>query len=226
MNTLKLSFWLTMASIILISLSCNQHSDNNADQTSVNQDSLKLIEQQNTQFEQHKKTGDSLMNAEAFELAAEHYHQALELTDDAQEIAMLENKLSECEAAIEYQNSPIGKTEKLLLGKRVFGIQFIWDGYGSALIAKENDILTIDGKQFSKDKTEYCKLKGSITIIDERKLRIDGDIEIYTHDCCGLIKKSGSFHFLKSGNRKYWRWQEFGQYCSIYTCAYYLDIFE
>ncbi len=40
--------------------------------------------------------------------------------------------------------------EESLIGKHQFGIQFIWDGYGSAEILKEKQgILRIKGEQYS-----------------------------------------------------------------------------
>ena len=126
----------------------------------------------------------------------------------------------------EVENPPTAKVEQLLLGKKIFGVQFIWDGYGSAMVTKEGGGLKISGSQFSKDKTEYCKLNGDITIVDERKIIIKGNIQIFTNDCCGIINKNGEFTFAKKGSRKYWRLQEFNRLCSQYTCAYYLDIFE
>lgn len=126
----------------------------------------------------------------------------------------------------EYYNTPIGKVENLILGKRIFGVQFILDGYGTANITKENGLLKIYGSQFSKNQSEYLKINGTISIVNEKKFSFNGNIQLYTKSCCGVIDKTGIFTFVKSGNRKYWRLQEINKLCSIYTCAYYLDIFE
>jgi hypothetical protein len=113
-----------------------------------------------------------------------------------------------------------------LVGKHTFGVQFIWDQRGSATISQDWNELYIKGSQFSKDKSEYCELEGSITIISERKFTVDGTVKLFTKDCCGAIEKTGKFTFLKTGKRKFYRLQDFDQLCSANTCAYYLDIFD
>lgn len=127
--------------------------------------------------------------------------------------------------------STVGQSNKdhiksSLIGKHSFGVQFIWDGYGTAVITEEDHQLKIKGEQYSNSKDEYVKINGILTVLDDRKLQLEGAIELYTSDCCGEIKQTGIFTFLKSGKRKYWRLQERDQLCSPYTCAYYLDIFE
>lgn len=124
------------------------------------------------------------------------------------------------------EETVLEKTEKKLIGKHVFGVQFIWDGYGKANITKESDVLKIKGEQFSKDKKEYAKIDGDITIIDEKIIDFVGNIQIFTNDCCGKIDITDKFTFAKKGKRKYWRLQEFNRLCDQYTCAYYMDIFE
>ncbi len=168
---------------------------------------------------------DSLFFVQDFSNAKQNYESALELTDESNNKKIINLKISNCSRKIE-ENSTIAKTEKLLLGKHTFGVQFIWDGYGSATIKKENQFLKIIGTQYSKDKSEYVKMNGTIEIIDDQQFSFDGNIKIYTKDCCDKIDKTGKFTFKKTGSRKYWRLQEFNMLCDIYTCAYYLDIFE
>ena len=117
--------------------------------------------------------------------------------------------------------------ETTLLGEHVFGVQFIWDGYGIAHITKnEAGELCIKGEQYSKDKEEYVLLEGEITIIDDRNFTITGHLKLFTKGCCGLLDRDFSYTFRKTGKRKYWRLKEREELCSQYTCAYYLDIFE
>jgi len=116
--------------------------------------------------------------------------------------------------------------EKKLIGKKVFGVQFVWDGYGKANITKEGNTLKIVGSQFSKDQVEYCKIEGTLTFDSDKKMTFNGTIQIFTKECCGEINKTGIFTFAKTGKRKYWRLQGFDELCSSTTCAYYLDIFE
>ncbi len=124
------------------------------------------------------------------------------------------------------EETELEKAEKKLIGKHVFGVQFIWDAYGKANITKESDVLKIKGEQFSKDKSEYAKIDGDITIIDEKRFDFVGNIQIFTNDCCGKIDINDKFTFAKKGKRKYWRLQEFNRLCDQYTCAYYMDLFE
>lgn len=113
-----------------------------------------------------------------------------------------------------------------LIGSHNFGVQFIWDGYGTATISKNDENFKIVGTQYSKDNNEYCKIDGDINVINDRTLKFTGSITIFTNECCGIISKNGNFTFIKTGNRKYWRLQERNELCNQYTCAYYLDIFE
>lgn len=218
-----------IAASLLFCYSCNnteqQETDSESEQetTEFNEESM---DADSEIFVSYVRAGDSLAELEQWDAAIENYDKSLQYTKDPEVKLSIEMKIEECMTNAEIANSPIAKVEKQLIGKRVFGVQFIWDGYGSANVTKENGVLKIDGKQFSKDKTEYCKLNGTIDIVDERKLTITGHLELYTHDCCGVIDETGTFSFLKSGNRKYWRWQDYDKYCSKYTCAYYLDIFE
>jgi len=116
--------------------------------------------------------------------------------------------------------------EKKLVGKHMFGVQFIWEGYGTAEITKENGELKIKGEQYSNDKEEYVLLDGTISIIDERNFKINGHLKLFTKGCCGLLDREIDYTFRKTGSRKYYRLKEREKLCSQYTCAYYLDIFE
>lgn len=117
--------------------------------------------------------------------------------------------------------------EDSLLGEHQFGVQFIWDGYGSAEITKDDEgALHIKGEQYSNTKEEYVLLNGVITVIDERNFKIKGNLKLFTEGCCGLLDREVDYTFRKTGNRKYWRLKERNDLCDQYTCAYYLDIFE
>lgn len=117
--------------------------------------------------------------------------------------------------------------EQTLIGEHKFGVQFIWDAYGTAQITKnEKGQLHIKGAQYSEDKEEYVLLDGIITIIDERNFTIAGNLKLFTEGCCGLLDREIDYTFRKFGNRKFWRLKERNELCDQYTCAYYLDIFE
>jgi len=113
-----------------------------------------------------------------------------------------------------------------LVGIHKFGVQFIYDAYGTAEITEKDGVLHIKGQQYSDDKEEYLLMEGTLTILDERNLRFDGILKLFTEGCCGLLDRTVSYTFRKTGSRKYWRLKERNDLCDQYTCAYYLDIFE
>ncbi|QCW99179.1 hypothetical protein FGM00_03255 [Aggregatimonas sangjinii] len=113
-----------------------------------------------------------------------------------------------------------------LIGTHQFGVQFIYDGYGTAEITEKDGVLYIKGEQYSDDKEEYLLMEGTITIIDSRNFNFKGRLKLFTEGCCGLLDRQVSYTFRKTGNRKYWRLKERNDLCDQYTCAYYLDIFE
>ncbi len=116
--------------------------------------------------------------------------------------------------------------ETELIGEHMFGVQFIWDGYGTAQITEEDGVLKIKGKQYSDNKEEYVLLDGTITVIDERNFTVKGHLKLFTLGCCGLLDRKINYTFRKTGSRKYYRLKEREDLCGQYTCAYYLDIFE
>ncbi|MGI9552823.1 MAG: hypothetical protein ACR2MT_16585 [Aurantibacter sp.] len=116
--------------------------------------------------------------------------------------------------------------QNALVGTHMFGVQFIWDGYGTAEITEMDGVLKIKGEQFSNNKEEYVLLEGTITVIDERNFMVNGHLKLFTLGCCGLLDRDINYTFRKTGSRKYYRLKEREDLCSQYTCAYYLDIFE
>jgi len=133
-----------------------------------------------------------------------------------------------CFAAWSKKDAGSFVTEKQnsLVGDHMFGVQFIWDGYGTAVISEENGELKIKGEQYSNDKEEYVLLDGTITIIDERNFKIKGHLKLFTKGCCGLLDREIDYTFRKTGKRKYYRLKERQELCDQYTCAYYMDIFD
>ena len=117
--------------------------------------------------------------------------------------------------------------EDMLVGEHRFGVQFIWDGYGSCTITKEEDGFKITGSQFSKDKEDYVLIKGTISIIDDRVFRVTGSLKTNIKDCCGKVEKQGAFTFRRWGKRRFWRVQnpERENLCDMHVCHYYIDIF-
>lgn len=123
-------------------------------------------------------------------------------------------------------NAAGSELQNALEGTHMFGVQFIWDGYGTAEITEEDGVLKIKGEQYSNNKEEYVLLDGTISIIDERNFTVKGHLKLFTSGCCGLLDREINYTFRKTGNRKYYRLKEREDLCSQYTCAYYLDIFE
>ena len=113
-----------------------------------------------------------------------------------------------------------------LLGTHTFGVQFIYDGYGTAKITESEGVLQLKGEQYSKDREEYLLMEGTITILDDRSFTFEGSLKLFTEGCCGLLDRTVFYTFRKTGNRKYWRLKERNDLCDQYTCAYYLDIIE
>ena len=113
-----------------------------------------------------------------------------------------------------------------LVGKHMFGVQFIYDGYGTAAITEQDGVLHLKGEQYSNDKEEYVLMEGNITPIDDRNFTFNGTLKLFTKGCCGLLDRKVSYTFRKTGNRKYYRLKERNDLCDQHTCAYYLDIFE
>ena len=127
-----------------------------------------------------------------------------------------------------------------LVGKHRFGVQFIWDGYGTATIKKEGPDLIIEGEQFSKKKKnkkdkaikdetlDYVKITGVVHMVNKRTLEVTGTLDTFIKSCCGTQSLEGTFIFKKWGKRKYFRLQDphRGRLCDMYTCHYYIDIFE
>jgi serine/threonine protein kinase len=117
------------------------------------------------------------------------------------------------------------KIENLLLGRKTFGVQFIWDNYGFADIKKDNNILKITGEQWSSDNSEYAIIDGELRVKDDRTLIFNGKIKLFTNECCGEINLNRSFTFKRTGSRNFFRLQERNSLCDEYTCCYYMDIF-
>lgn len=118
-------------------------------------------------------------------------------------------------------------SEARLIGEHAFGVQFIWEGYGKAVIVEdEEEVLYISAEQYSKNKEEYVLLEGELTVLDDRHFRVKGHLKLFTEGCCGLLDRNVNYTFRKTGARNYWRLKERDELCDPYTCAYYLDIFE
>lgn len=177
------------------------------------------------------KKADSFYFVDDFKQAQTLYSMALNNVTDDETKQSITQKLAKTKEKIELttSNSTTNSTQNTtnsIAGTHKFGVQFIWDNYGTAEIkpTKTENQYTIKGKQSHKN--EYTEIDGTLNAEKPNLLVFEGTIKIFTTDCCGKIEKTGKFTFKKHKGRKFWRLQEFNSFCSQYTCAYYLDIFE
>ena len=150
----------------------------------------------------------------------------------------------------EPKKARLSRLEKKLLGKHKFGVQFIWDGYGTATIEQTPDGLEIRGEQFSKKKKakteremgmiaklpqgedetpkrDYVKIRGMVQVVDGHTLKVTGTLDTYLATCCRKQLIEGSFTFKRWGKRRFYRLQDpqRNKLCNKYTCHYYIDLF-
>jgi lysozyme len=118
--------------------------------------------------------------------------------------------------------------DEILVGRHNFSLQWIsWEYFGSAYISKKggNDLYEIQGEQKSKENDDYIKISGDIKVINSKHLKFNGIITTkvnHLNDGSECIR-NGSFDFKVSGERKYWRLQQMGNFCAKVTD--YIDIF-
>lgn len=113
-------------------------------------------------------------------------------------------------------------------GNHLLSLQWIsWEDFGDAIITptKEIHVYKIDGTQKSKENTDYLKIKGTLTVLNEKHLVFNGTIETsISHINNGQpCVRDGKFNFKVTGQRKYWRLQEMLSPCSDVTD--YVDIY-
>ena len=102
-------------------------------------------------------------------------------------------------STVKAQQNELGES---LIGTHQFGVQFIWDGYGSSEITKKDGTLYFKGEQYSNDQEEYLLMEGSITLIDDRNFTFNGSLKLFTEGCCGLLDRTVTYTFRKIGKRK------------------------
>lgn len=124
-----------------------------------------------------------------------------------------------------YNNSNLSPLERKVVGKHLLSLQWIsWDYYGECVITKEADgTLRCVGRQDSRENDDYLAIDGVVTIVDESHLLFEGDIRIKVHHIKNGEEyvRSGSYDFVATGKRKYWRMQQINNG----ECADYVDIY-
>ncbi|MCF0181739.1 MAG: hypothetical protein HUK11_05740 [Muribaculaceae bacterium] len=103
--------------------------------------------------------------------------------------------------------------EKKLIGKHLLSLQWIsWDYFGSCNITKVGDNrFRCVGEQLDRDhKGDFLRLDGYLSVIDEKHLVFDGKIisKIYHLNGGEEYVREGTYNFVVTQNRKYWRMQE------------------
>lgn len=175
--------------------------------------------------------GDSLLYEKKFVEARETYKIAKELAADDNSSEIISEKLN---VLNRLENAKVEKTNNIedklsyLLGKHRFGVQFIWDGYGTSEFYQSSNKVFFTGEQYSNDRSDYLVLTGEVKNVGQNEFFIDGKMKINITSCCGKKEMEGLFKFLKTGSRTYWRMQnpEREMLCGRQTCHYYIDIFE
>ncbi len=116
--------------------------------------------------------------------------------------------------------------ERKVVGKHLLSLQWIsWDYFGTCEITKVNNgRYRCVGSQHSKENSDYLKLDGYISIVNENHLQFTGTIITRLHDMNNGNEhiREGVFDFKSTGGRKYWREQEM---TGSDGCTDYIDIY-
>ena len=123
-------------------------------------------------------------------------------------------------------NQDLTPLEKKVVGKHLLSLQWIsWDYFGTCEISKiENGKYRCVGSQRSKENSDYLKLDGYISIVNEKHLKFTGVIrtKVYHLNNGNEYVREGTFDFKATDGRKYWREQEMA---GPDGCTDYIDIF-
>lgn len=121
--------------------------------------------------------------------------------------------------------------ERKVVGKHLLSLQWIsWDYYGTCNITKQKDgTLLCKGEQLSRGDDshigDYLKIDGTIRIVSALELEFTGTIrtKIYHINNGDEVVREGTFTFLSTQGRKYWRLQQMEN--PVDECVDYVDIY-
>ena len=121
--------------------------------------------------------------------------------------------------------------ERKVVGKHMLSLQWIsWEYFGTANITKQADgTLRCTGEQLSRGDDshigDYLKIDGMVRIISELELEFTGTIrtKIYHINNGDEVVREGTFTFLSTQGRKYWRLQQMKNPAD--ECTDYIDIY-
>lgn len=126
-------------------------------------------------------------------------------------------------SAIFAQQAP----RQLREGVHNFTLQWIsWDKPGKVQIKKQKDgTYTVKGEQRGED-GDFVTIDGILTVVTFAEMTFTGKIQTrYANINKGEVcDKTGTYHFLAKGARKYWRLQEMDN-CEGNNVVDYVDIF-
>ncbi len=118
------------------------------------------------------------------------------------------------------------KAKQMLLGKHLLSLQWIsWDYFGAATVTNKDGVFYLKGEQKERKGSDFVKIDGVITEINEKDFKFDGTIftqisHINSGEPC---TRTGEMTFAVKGSRKYWRLQEMDNPCDAVTD--YVDIY-
>ena len=116
--------------------------------------------------------------------------------------------------------------KKMLFGKHLLSLQWIgWDYFGTANVTDKAGILHLKGEQKQHNGSDFVKIDGAITSIDENEFKFNGTIVMQISHINGgePCTRTGEMTFAITGKRKYWRLQEMTNPCDQATD--YVDIY-
>lgn len=113
-------------------------------------------------------------------------------------------------------------------GKHLISLQWI-EGvkYGSCQIkatGKPGEY-TITGTQYNKDKSDWLKIDGKLTVINAKRLSFNGTIKSRVSYVAQGVEqvRRGTYDFVATGSRKYWRLEQ--MHNPGESCVDYIDIY-
>lgn len=121
--------------------------------------------------------------------------------------------------------------ESKVIGKHLLSLQWIsWNYFGTCNITRQPDgTLRCKGEQLSRGDDshigDYLKIDGTVRIISALELEFTGTIRTKIwHIAKGEeVVRQGTFTFLSTQGRKYWRLQDINN--PVDDCADYVDIY-
>ncbi len=118
--------------------------------------------------------------------------------------------------------------ESKILGKHPISLQWIsWDYFGTVEVTKEqrDGSLHCVGSQRSRENDDYVTIDGYIEMVSDLEFNFYGTIitKVYHINNGQPCVREGTFKFLSTQGRKYWRLQQMDNPCD--EACDYVDIY-